>query len=113
MTEHHDSGEAGGKGAAGDSAGRTSFSGGTMRFVSAGAELAAAVGGSCLVGYWIDGHFRTSPWGLVICAILGVVGALYNLVRPALRTSLRMTTGDQASGRGQQRTGNGRDDDAG
>ena len=54
-----------------------------------GIELAAAVGGGCLVGYWIDWHFRTSPWGLLAGAIIGIVGGIYNLVRPALREMAR------------------------
>ncbi len=62
---------------------------GRMRFAGVGVELAATVGGACLVGYWIDRRFGTGPWGLVACAVVGVVGGLYNMIRPALRETAR------------------------
>jgi F0F1-type ATP synthase assembly protein I len=49
-----------------------------------GAELAAAVVGSVLLGYWIDLHYGTSPWAVLICSLLGLVGGLYNLIRQAV-----------------------------
>jgi len=55
-----------------------------MRLAGAGIELAAGLGGACLLGWWIDRHFGTKPWGLLICAIVGVVGGLYNLVRRSM-----------------------------
>ncbi|MGQ9650291.1 MAG: AtpZ/AtpI family protein [Phycisphaerae bacterium] len=57
---------------------------GMMRLAGAGVELAAGVGGACLLGWWIDRHFGTRPWGLLVCAIVGIVGGLYNLVRRAV-----------------------------
>ena len=54
------------------------------RLASLGAELAAAVVGGVLLGYWIDRHYGTSPWAILICSLLGVVGGLYNLVRQAV-----------------------------
>jgi F0F1-type ATP synthase assembly protein I len=67
-----------------------------MRFASAGVELAAAVGGGCLLGYWIDLRFATRPWGLLICAAIGVVGGLYNLVRQASRDLVRTAEDERA-----------------
>lgn len=58
---------------------------GVMRFASVGVELAAAVGGGCLLGYWFDRHFGTGFWGLLVGAAVGIVGGLYNVIRPALR----------------------------
>ncbi len=60
-----------------------------MRLANIGVELAAAVIGLSLLGYWIDYHLKTEPWGLLICAILGIVGGLYNLVRKAVHEMLR------------------------
>jgi ATP synthase protein I len=51
------------------------------RFYAIGFDLAAAVLGFSLVGYWIDRHYGSSPWGLLVCAVLGVIGGLYNLIR--------------------------------
>lgn len=50
-----------------------------------GFELVAAVAGFCLLGYWIDRRYDTSPWGLLICAICGLVGGFYNFIRTALK----------------------------
>ncbi|PYQ57540.1 MAG: hypothetical protein DMF53_22375 [Acidobacteria bacterium] len=49
-----------------------------------GFELAAAVGGFVFVGYLVDRHFRSAPWGVLIGAILGLVGGMYNLIRQTL-----------------------------
>lgn len=53
-----------------------------------GFELAGAVGGLCLLGYWIDRKFDTSPWFLISGAIIGIVGGLYNVVRKSLLASI-------------------------
>jgi F0F1-type ATP synthase assembly protein I len=55
-----------------------------MRYAGLGIELAAAVGGLSLVGYWVDRHFGSGPWGLLGGALIGLVGGMYNLVREAL-----------------------------
>lgn len=55
-----------------------------MRYAGLGIELAAAVGLLSLVGWWVDGRFGTQPWGLVIGAVVGLVGGMANLVRTAL-----------------------------
>jgi F0F1-type ATP synthase assembly protein I len=54
-----------------------------------GTELAGAVAGGTLLGYWIDWHFGTDPWGLITGASIGIVGGLYNLVRRAVRESFQ------------------------
>lgn len=58
---------------------------GGARLAGLGMELAATLAGACLLGYWIDWHFGVSPWGLIVCALIGIVGGLYNLVRQAMR----------------------------
>ncbi|HEX2252404.1 MAG TPA: AtpZ/AtpI family protein [Thermoanaerobaculia bacterium] len=55
-----------------------------MRFAGIGFELVAAVGALMLMGWWIDRHFGTTPWALVIGAVVGLIGGMYNLVREAL-----------------------------
>ena len=50
-----------------------------------GAELAASLVGSALVGLWIDHRFDTGPWGTAIAVTLGVVGGFYNFIRSSLR----------------------------
>jgi ATP synthase protein I len=46
-----------------------------------GAELTAALVGFTLLGFWIDRHFGTRPWGLLVCVLCGLVGGLYNTLR--------------------------------
>lgn len=55
-----------------------------MRYAGLGIEVAAGVGLLSLLGWWLDGRFGTAPWGLVIGAILGLVGGMANLLRTAL-----------------------------
>lgn len=53
-----------------------------------GVNFAGAVGGFCLLGYWIDLHWQIEHhWGLLTCALLGLVGGMYNMIRQALRAS--------------------------
>jgi F0F1-type ATP synthase assembly protein I len=60
-----------------------------MRLATAGVELAATLVGACLLGYWIDLRFGTDPWGLLICAGIGIVGGLYNLIRRQVHRAVR------------------------
>jgi len=57
---------------------------GWIRYAGLGLEMAGAIGGFAFAGHWIDGHFATAPWGIVVGVILGLVGGLYNLVRQSL-----------------------------
>lgn len=50
-------------------------------------EFAGAVAGFALLGYWIDRHFGSSPWGLLACVALGLIGGTYNLIRASLAAS--------------------------
>jgi len=57
---------------------------GWVRYSSVGLELAAATAGLALIGYWVDGHYGTRPWGMLAGVIIGLVGGLYNLIRESL-----------------------------
>ena len=46
-----------------------------------GVELAAAVGGMTVLGWWLDHLLATTPWLLVIGALLGFSGGLYNFLK--------------------------------
>ena len=58
-----------------------------VRHSGVGVELAGAVAGFALVGYWVDRHYGSQPWGIVAGLILGIVGGLYNFVKAALRAT--------------------------
>lgn len=55
-----------------------------VRFSGIGIEFAAAVVGFTLFGYWIDKRYDSSPWGVLIGVMLGLVGGTYNLVRASI-----------------------------
>jgi F0F1-type ATP synthase assembly protein I len=56
-----------------------------MALAGLGFELLAAIVGFAFLGYWIDRHYETAPWGVVIGAVLGIIGGLYNFIREATR----------------------------
>ena len=66
-----------------------------MRLAGTGVELAAAVGGFALLGYWIDRHYDSSPRGLLIGALLGLIGGFYNLIKASLSASREARELDQ------------------
>ena len=67
-----------------------------VRYSGSGLELAGAVAGFALVGYWIDRHYGTDPWGLVVGLILGLVGGLYNFVRQSLQATREARLSDES-----------------
>ena len=72
---------------------------GWVRYSGVGLELAGAIAGLALVGYWVDGRFGTGPWGIVVGVFIGLVGGLYNLVRESL-AAVREAQADDESARG-------------
>jgi F0F1-type ATP synthase assembly protein I len=62
-----------------------------------GFELVASVGAFILVGYWWDRHFGSAPKGLVIGAVLGLIGGMYNLIRQSLLAT-RDAAGSKTTG---------------
>lgn len=70
---------------------------GWVRHSGVGLELAGALAGFALVGYWIDRWYETEPWGLLIGVILGLVGGLYNLVRQSLQAVREARIEDEAA----------------
>lgn len=55
-----------------------------LRLAGVGMELAAAVLGLTLIGYWVDRRFGTAPWAVIIGALVGLIGGMYNFLREAL-----------------------------
>lgn len=57
------------------------------RHLGIGLELAAAVAVLALLGWWVDRHFGTAPWGVLTGALIGMIGGMYNMVRAALEAT--------------------------
>jgi ATP synthase protein I len=74
-----------------------------VRLSGIGVELVAAVVGFTLIGYWLDRHFGIRPWGVLIGALLGLVGGMYNVIRQALAATREAGSGDKpTSGDGKR-----------
>ncbi len=59
----------------------------SRRLAGIGFELAAAVGGFVLLGYWIGNYYDRAELGIVIGAVLGLIGGMYNLIRATMAAS--------------------------
>jgi F0F1-type ATP synthase assembly protein I len=51
----------------------------------AGLQFAVTIALSTTVGWWLDGQLGWSPWMLMLGALLGAVGAFYQLCRALLK----------------------------
>lgn len=56
------------------------------RLTSLGFEFFGLIVGFLLLGTWIDRNYNTNSRGVLICAILGIFGGLFHLIRSALKT---------------------------
>ena len=56
-------------------------------YMGLGTELAASVVGMLLIGYFLDEHFKTSPWLLLIGAGVGLIGGFFNFIKELQRLS--------------------------
>lgn len=54
-------------------------------YMGLGTELAASVAGMLLLGYFLDQHFKTSPWLLLVGATAGLIGGFYNFIKQVQR----------------------------
>ncbi len=73
------------------------------RMLGVGFELAAAVAGFTLIGYWVDRHFGHGPWGVIVGVVLGLIGGMYNLIRESLAASREAGSGTKTSNGDRQR----------
>jgi F0F1-type ATP synthase assembly protein I len=55
------------------------------RFFGSGMQLAATVGLFALLGWWLDGKFGWTPWGLVACGSFGTLAGLYHFLKGAMK----------------------------
>jgi F0F1-type ATP synthase assembly protein I len=60
------------------------FSGEVWKMASTGFELAGSIVLFCLIGYFVDYRWGTSPKGILIGSITGIIVGLYLLIKEAL-----------------------------
>jgi F0F1-type ATP synthase assembly protein I len=66
-----------------------------------GFEWAAGVFGLTFVGLWVDRHYETGPWGVLVGLGLGFVGGTYNFVK-AVQKAARDAAARAAEGGGEE-----------
>lgn len=49
------------------------------KYTAAGLEFPSTILGGLLLGYFLDGYFKTSPWLTLILTILALVGGFVRL----------------------------------
>ena len=59
----------------------------STRLSGLGVEFAAAVAGFALFGDWIGKFYGDPKLGILIGAVLGIVGGMYNLIRASIAAS--------------------------
>jgi len=67
---------------------------GIWSYAGIGMELAGAIIGLTLAGYWVDYKFGTEPTGLIVGATLGIIGGFYNFIRQAIQLTRRQQRTD-------------------
>jgi ATP synthase protein I len=82
---------------------------GWVRYSGVGLEMAGAVAGFALIGYWIDGRYGSKPWGILIGLVLGLTGGLYNLIRQSLQAEREARMEDSAGRAGPVNPGSPED----
>ena len=55
------------------------------QYLGVGLQIAVGAGLGLLVGRWLDNKYQWSPWGTVICVMLGVAAGMYLLIKDAIR----------------------------
>jgi F0F1-type ATP synthase assembly protein I len=54
-------------------------------FVGIGLQMLVGVGLGLLIGQWVDRRYGWSPWGMIVCAMLGLAAGMYLLIKDAMR----------------------------
>lgn len=67
------------------------------RLSGIGVELVAAIVGFTFAGYWWDRYFGTQPWGVLIGALLGLIGGMYNVIRQSLTAVKETASGTKTT----------------
>jgi ATP synthase protein I len=50
-----------------------------------GFEMLAGVGLGLVCGWWLDKKFGWSPWGTIVCTLLGTAAGMYLLIKDGMR----------------------------
>ena len=56
-------------------------------FIALGSEIAASMVAPLLIGWYVDLHFNTNPWGIIIGVIFSFLGLFYNIYKLTVQSS--------------------------
>lgn len=51
------------------------------RYSGIGVQMIVTIGLFTWLGVWLDGKYGWSPWATVVLSLLGVFGAMYQIIR--------------------------------
>jgi len=57
---------------------------GIWRFFGMGIQLALTVAAFAALGWWLDGKFGWTPWGLLGFSLFGVAAGMYQFLKASL-----------------------------
>jgi F0F1-type ATP synthase assembly protein I len=77
-------------------------------YLSLGGQLAAAVVGFGLIGYWLDSSFHTGELYTTILLFVGAIGGLYSFIKTVIALGKKDKEEDSA---GKDKTGKNKDDE--
>ena len=55
------------------------------KYLGYGMQMAVGAGLGALAGYWLDRKLGWTPWGMIVCIMLGVASGIYLLIKDALQ----------------------------
>ncbi len=58
-------------------------------YAGLGMELAGGIIGFLALGWWVDYQFGTGKVGLIVGAVLGCIGGMYNFIHQAIELNRR------------------------
>ncbi len=60
---------------------------GPGKMLASGFEVAAGIGLGAAVGTWIDHHYHSQPWGLLLGMALGFASGIYLLIKDSMKSN--------------------------
>ncbi|MBM4173702.1 MAG: AtpZ/AtpI family protein [Ignavibacteria bacterium] len=64
-------------------------------YVGLGSQLAAAVIGCGLLGWWLDGKYGTTPWFTIGLGCFGAVAGMTHFIRAAMQANAHDPTNNK------------------
>ena len=55
------------------------------RHLGTGLQMFVGVALGFIVGTWLDKRYGWSPWGVMVCTMLGLASGMYLLIKDAIR----------------------------